>query len=190
MRSLTKAFLLGLALAVVFAPGQARAEGYVTPWVGTDLASETDNGRSVFGVTGGYMAAGLFGFEADFGYSPNFLGSSTEFGTNNAITLMGNFILGLPIGGTHGAGVRPFISGGLGLMRTHLAGGTVVNTSRSINEPGYDVGIGMMGFFNDHIGLRGDVRYMHMGQPSQGSGFDLEHGIFSYWRLAGGVTFR
>ena len=50
----------------------------------------------------------------------NFFGSSREFGNNYAITVMGNFILGVPIGGTHGAGVRPFLSGGFGLMRTHI----------------------------------------------------------------------
>ena len=191
MRGVTRACLVWAAVAVVSSPVQARADGYVTPWIGVNLASTTDSGNSAFGVTTGYMGAGVFGFEADFGYSPDFFGSTSEFGNITAIAVMGNFILGLPIGGTHGAGVRPFVTGGLGLMRTHIEGGTIVNVSRSSNDAGYDVGVGMMGFFNHHVGLRGDLRYLHMLQDTNlGSGVDFEPGKLHYWRLSGGVTFR
>lgn len=183
--------LFCLALAIVFASARTQADGYVTPWIGVNIASATDSGRGAFGVTSGYMGAGVFGFEADFGYSPDFFGSSREFGSNNAITAMGNFILGVPVGGTHGAGVRPYLSGGLGLMRTHIEGGGLVDVSRTNNAFGYDIGAGMMGFFNQHVGLRGDVRYLSaLEDVNRFGGIDLEPGRLHYWRVSGGVTFR
>ena len=191
MRSAMKACLFWAAATVVFAPVQARADGYVTPWIGANVASATGNGRGAFGVTTGYMGAGVFGFEADVGYSPDFFGSSDEFGSNTAITVMGNFIVGVPIGGTHGAGVRPFLSGGFGLTRTHIEGGTIVNVSRTNNLVGYDLGVGMMGFFNQHLGLRGEARYLRALQDTNpGSGVDFDPGRLRYWRVTAGVTFR
>jgi hypothetical protein len=176
---------------LVIAPTPVRADGYVTPWYGVNIASRTDEGRRTFGVTTGYMGAGVFGFEADFGYSPDFLGRDDEFGDNTAITMMGNFILGVPIGGTDGAGVRPFVSGGFGLLRTHSERGILVDLSRTSNEFCYDVGAGMMGFFSEHFGLRGDFRYVRtLDETIFGPGFDLDPGRLRYWRVSGGVTFR
>src|SRR4051812_7097236 len=63
------------AVAVVLAPATARADGYLTPWAGVTFANETDAGDRAFGVTTGYMGGGVFGFEADIGYSPDFFGS-------------------------------------------------------------------------------------------------------------------
>jgi opacity protein-like surface antigen len=190
MRSITKARLLWTAV-VVLVPVPVLADGYVTPWVGYSVTGKNDPGRGAFGAVAGYMGAGVFGFEADFEYMPDFFGSRREFGSNNAISAMGNFILGVPIGGTHGAGVRPFVSGGVGLMRTHIEGGALLDASRTNNAFGYNIGAGMMGFFNQHIGLRGDVRYTRtLDDTDRGSGVDLDPGRLRYWRVSGGVTFR
>ena len=187
MRRFTKACLL-LAAAVCI-PVQARAEGYVTPWIGAGGLSSADAGRTALGVAVGYMAAGIFGFEGDFGYAPDFFGLN-ELGKSSTITTAGNFILGVPFGGTEGAGVRPFVSGGLVLIRTHLESG-VLDVSRTNNGVGYNVGVGMMGFFSDHVGLRGDVRYLRSLQDTNlGSGIDFNPGKVRYWRVSAGVTFR
>ena len=118
-----KASLLVMVAAVLLVPVPARGDGYVNPWIGINLLDSTDSGRTAFGVTAGYMGGGVFGFEGDFGYSPEIFGSRVDLGDNTAIELMGNFILGVPIGGTHGAGVRPFVSGGLGVIRAAVPGG-------------------------------------------------------------------
>ncbi len=60
-----------------------------------------DNGRAGFGVTAGAMGGGIIGGEVDFGYSPSFFGTSSDFGNNSVINLMGNVIVGIPVGGTH-----------------------------------------------------------------------------------------
>lgn len=191
MRGAMKPWLLWAALVAVSVPDTARADGYVTPWVGLNVASATDPGRTALGVTAGYMAAGALGFEADVGYSPDLLGSTNPMTDSAAITVLGNFILGVPFGGTHGAGVRPFLSGGFGLTRARIESVRIINVSESINGFGYDVGFGMMGFFNQHVGLRGDVRYLHMlDDTSEGAPLGIELGRLHYWRVSAGLTFR
>jgi outer membrane protein with beta-barrel domain len=190
MRSPANVCLLCAVASIALAPAEVRAEGYVTPWIGLDVASTTDSGRGAFGVTTGYMSGGVFGFEADIGYAPDF-GPTGLFRRDSAITAMGSFILGVPIGGTEGPGIRPFVSGGFGIIRTHNEVGNVIEASRSNNAFDYSLGVGMMGFFNQHLGLRGDVRYVRMLQDTDLlGGIDLEPGRLQYWRVTGGVTFR
>lgn len=191
MREPIRASVIWIAVAVILLPVQARADGYAVPWVGVDFANSGDQGHNTFGVTTGYMAAGVFGFEADIGYSPEFFGLSDAPAPNTALTFMGNFIFGVPIGGTHGAGVRPFLSGGFGLLRTQRRLETNLTASAWSNEFCYDLGVGMMGFFNQHIGLRGDVKYLRALQDTdRASGTDFEPGKRRYWRVSAGLTFR
>lgn len=195
MRRAMKVFILSAAVALVAAPIQARAEGFVTPWVGANWGSgnNIDNGRAAFGVNAGGMGAGIIGAELAFGYSPSFWGTQNDFGNNSVIDLMGNIIVGVPIGGTHGAGIRPFVSGGIGLLRTQIDGGTLANVSSSNNMLGWNLGAGAMGFFNDHIGLRGDLRYTR-GFEDLNTGnnvIDLSgNNQLHYWRLQAGVVIR
>jgi outer membrane protein with beta-barrel domain len=190
MRGFTKACVVLAAAGVVLVPAPVRADGYVNPWVGVTGVSSSDTGQGAIGVTTGYMGAGVFGFEADFGYSPDFFGVNDSFVKRSAITITGDAILGVPIGGTHGAGVRPFISGGFGLMRTNSDRDTFFDVSPS-NGLCYDVGVGMMGFFAQHIGLRGDLRYFRtLNDVNRLSGFDFSPGRLRFWRVSGGVTFR
>jgi len=190
MRGITKACVVCAVAAIALAPAPARADGYFSPWIGVNAVDRTDEGHTTFGATMGYMGAGVFGFEADFGFSPNFFGGS-DLGLEktNGLTAMGNAIFGIPVGGTHGAGIRPFVTGGFGLIRTH--GETALDESRSSNDPGYNLGGGMMGFFSDHIGLRGDIRYFRTLQDLD-LGFDpnFTPGQLHFWRVSGGITFR
>jgi hypothetical protein len=190
MRGLTTSCVILTTVAIVGVPDEARADGYVTPWIAVNAVNETDDGHGGFGVTTGYMGAGVFGFEADVGYTSDVFGPS-QFGEGYAITAMGNAIFGIPIGGDHGAGVRPFVSGGLGLLRTHIDAGALVNLTQSNNAFAYNIGAGMMGFFNQHVGLRGEVRYVRALQDTnRGSGIDFEPGRLRFWRASVGVTFR
>jgi opacity protein-like surface antigen len=190
MRGVTIGCVLLTTAMLVSVPDEARADGYVTPWIAISAVSANDEGRGGFGVTTGYMGAGIFGFEADVGYMSDFFGLS-QFGDGYGITAMGNAILGIPIGGDHGVGVRPFVSGGLGLLRTHIDAGPLNDLTRSNNEFAYNLGAGMMGFFSQHVGLRGEVRYMRALQDTnRGSGIDFEAGPLRFWRASAGVTFR
>lgn len=183
------------AAAVILAPASARADGYVSPWAAVqfggkidELRSDVDRGRAAVGVTAGAMGAGIIGGEVDFGYSPSFFGTKNDFGSNTVIDMMGNIIIGVPIGGTSGGGVRPYVTGGVGLLRTQIDGGSVFRVSSSNNQFGWNIGGGVMGFFNDHIGLRGDVRYMRAFEGDLVNGLDL--GRLNFTRLSLGLVIR
>ena len=119
MRRAGKVLILTAAAALALSPVQARAEGYISPWVaanagtgfnGNNLGRSFDNGRAGIGTQVGAMGKGIIGGELDFGWSPSFFGTTNDFGNNSVIDVMGNLIVGIPIGGTHGAGLRPYVT--------------------------------------------------------------------------------
>jgi opacity protein-like surface antigen len=195
MRRAFKFIVASAAVAAICAPAPARADGFVSPWAAVQFGGRIDNvredvdrGRGAFGVTAGGMGAGIIGGEIDFGYSPSFFGTENDFGNNTVIDIMGNIIIGVPIGGTTGGGVRPYFTGGVGLLRSQIDGGTFFNVSSSTNEFGWNAGGGVMGFFNDHFGLRGDFRYMRAFSGDIVHGLDL--GKLNFTRLSIGVVIR
>jgi opacity protein-like surface antigen len=192
MKRVIKTLILASAAAAVLAPMQARADGFVIPWVGSAFGSNIQNGQAAVGVSAGAMGAGIIGGEADFGWSPSFFGNKSDFGNNTVLNLMGNLIVGVPIGGTRGAGVRPYVVGGVGLIRTQIDGGTIARVSSSNNMFGWDAGAGVMGYFSDHVGLRGDVRYLRATSDltTNVSSLDLGGNQLHFWRATIGVSFR
>jgi len=190
---------------MIFAtPAPAKAEGFVSPWIGVNFGTnpfvslkdgrDLDEGaRTSYGVTAGYMGAGIIGGEFDFGYSPSFFGDESDFGSNNVLTAMGNIIVGIPIGGTKGAGVRPYVTGGIGLIRTSY--GELLNFDAvSNNDFGYNLGAGIMGYFATHIGIRGEVRYFRTFEDDVFGDFgdlpNLNLGSFHFWRASIGVVIK
>jgi opacity protein-like surface antigen len=194
------------ALATVATPARASADWLFTPFLGANFGGNASFGdfddfddeferRVDFGGSLGWMGNGIVGFEADFGFSPNFFANTVgdgdfEFGDSNVTTLMANVIVGAPIGGQSGPGVRPYGSAGLGLIRTHVDGGELFN-DLSANDLGFNVGAGVHGFFNDTFGIRGDVRYFRSLQDNDAEDdFDLALSDFDFWRATVGLTIR
>jgi hypothetical protein len=188
MRRIVKVMILSAAMGLAYAPTPAHAEGYVNPWAGVNFGTDFRNGRGGFGVSAGGMGAGVIGGEATFGYSPSMFGTDNDFGNNTVIDVMANVIVGVPIGGQRGGGFRPYVTGGLGLIRTQIDGGTVFNVATSNNDFGWNLGGGAMGFFNDHVGVRGDIRYMRNFTGDVVNGLDL--GNFHFWRTSLGLVIR
>lgn len=141
------------------------------------------------------MGAGVIGWEVDFGWAPNFFEETTgagdfEFGDNNVTTLMGNVLVGIPVGGQSGPGIRPYATGGVGLIRSRIDGGDFFDDLSS-NDFGFNVGAGVHGFFTDNVGIRGDVRYFRSLEDNEPDDeFDLAISDFDFWRATVGVTFR
>jgi opacity protein-like surface antigen len=187
--------MFGLLLSAA----SARADGFVSPSVGVDfggnagttLRGAVNNSQRVnVGVDVGWMSAGVFGLEEDFSWAPNFFGSGgTTIDKTRVVTLMTNVIAGVPVGGQRGGGVRPYVSAGVGLLNQHVSTPTGVGDV-SENDFGFDAGAGVMGYFADHIGLRGDVRYFRSFQSTETNVVGLEVGHFSFYRAAIGVLFR
>ncbi len=171
-------------VGIVSSPTQAYAEGYLSPWAGVNFGNSQAEGKKTFGATAGYMGAGVIGGELDFGYSPNFFGEAIE---NHALTVMGNLIVGVPVGGTRGAGIRPYVTGGVGIIRTNVSGGLTSSTSNS--DLGFNAGAGVMGYFSDHVGVRGDVRYFRDLQDDSGP-LNIDVGAFHFWRASVGLVLR
>ena len=192
MKRVIKSLIISGAAAMILAPMQARADGFVTPWVGSAFGSNIQNGQTTFGVSAGGMGAGIIGGDADFGWSPSFFGTTSDFGNNTVMDLMGNLIIGVPLGGTKGAGIRPYVVGGVGLIRSQIDGGTLTRVSSSTNMFGWDAGGGVMGYFADHVGLRGDVRYLRATSDltTNVSRIDLNGDRLHFWRASIGVVLR
>ena len=192
MKNVIKYLFPAFAIALVLAPVQARADGFFVPWVGSAFGSNIRNGQTTVGVSAGSMGAGIVGGEADFGWSPSFFGNQSDFGHNTVMNLMGNVILGVPVGGQHGAGLRPYVVGGVGLIRTQIDGGTIAKVSSSDNMFGWDAGGGVMGYFSDHVGIRGDMRYLRATHELNTgvSSIDINGDRLHYWRASIGLVLR
>jgi opacity protein-like surface antigen len=193
-------------LASVATPRRASADWLFTPFIGWNFGGSANfinlgnfddefEQRVDFGASLGWMGAGAIGWEVDFGYSPNFFENTAgsgnfEFGDSNVTTLMGNVLVGAPIGGQHGIGFRPFAVGGVGLIRSKVSGATNFFDLTS-NDFGFNVGAGAIFFLGDNFGLRGDVRYFRSLQDNDpGNGTDLGLSDFHFWRVGAGATFR
>ena len=204
-RILMTASLVIMITAV--APAKASADWLFTPFIGMNFGgSATFNDafgdfedefekRATFGASLAWMGGGIAGFELDFGYSPNFFENTEgdgdfEFGDNNVTTIMANVVLGAPVGGQSGMGIRPYASGGIGIIRSQISAGDFFDDLNS-NDLGFNVGGGIAGFFTDNVGLRGDIRYFRSLQDNESDGdLDLALGSFRFWRGSVGVTFR
>lgn len=190
MRRASLLLVFIVAMMGIVVPTQARAEGYVSPWLGVNFGNDPANGRAAFGASAGYMGAGIFGAEFDLGYSPSFFGTESDFGNNSVLTGMANLIIGIPIGGTSGGGLRPYVTGGAGLIRSDV-NGILTSDSISNNDFGINAGVGVMGFFNNHFGMRGDVRYFrNVNDNSTDNNLNLDLGGFDFWRAYVGVVIR
>lgn len=170
--------------AIVMAGARAEAEGVFSPYIGSNFAGRTDKHSTPFGGSLGVIGSSGLGFALDVGYTPDSLVSGPSSG--NATTVMGNLVFAAP---PAGAGLRPYVSGGFGLMRMNVESvGEVFDVTR--NDFGVNAGAGLMLFATRSVGVRGDLRYFRSLQSADESfpGFDL--GDFDFWRGSVGVTFK
>jgi opacity protein-like surface antigen len=205
---------LALLAAFVIGPAKpASADWLLTPYLGfllagppntidIDTLDESFKERRTFGGAIAATGSGVFGFELDLSYTPSFFrleegGSSSDFLAvdSSLTTLMGNLVFAIPIGGSRGVGVHPYVTGGAGLMRADVQFESLF-TDISTNDFAINVGGGAHIFFSDAVGIRGDLRYFRGLERSSDEddlgfldpGFALED--FDYWRATIGVTFR
>ncbi len=217
---LNRMSLVRTCLALLFvgiAASPARADWFLTPFFGVvfggaanqfstrDLDDKFEQ-RVNFGASFGYRTNGIVGFEVDYSVAPNFFqytggtGNFDLFDLDSSVqTLMGNVVLAIPIGGSTGAGVQPYVAAGLGTIRTQLRSESDVFDDITSNDSGFNVGGGAHFFLGTHVGLRADVRYFRgfesiddedpiEDNPFFDQPFATE--VFNFWRGTLGVTFR
>jgi hypothetical protein len=183
-------------------PTKASADWLFTPFLGSTYGGSADVGgpdeafkdeferKLNYGASLAWLGGGVMGFEVDFGYSPNFFGVSDDdsginfVGDGNVTTLMGNLVVSAPLGG-----VRPYASGGIGVIASRVDDADNFFDKASSQNLGLDAGAGVM-FLAGNVGLRGDIRYFRSMSDDDPDGIDLNLGDFRFWRGTVGVTFK
>ena len=151
--------------AITLAPVPAHADVLFVPFFGVNFGGDSgkefteafDTSQYNWGASIAFMGGGVFGFEGDFGFSPDFYGK-TELGGSSAFTATGNLVLGIPFGGQSGFGVRPYGLVGAGVLKSASDFGTDVAEIDDSNMT-WSAGGGVLVFFGTSAGIRFDVRY-------------------------------
>ena len=185
-------------------PAPASADWLFTPFVGMNWGGAATFGdfgdygdeferRGTYGASLTYAGGGVMGFEIDFGWAPNFFENTTgesdfEFGENNVTTFMANLTFG---GGQPGGGVRPYVTGGAGLIKIRATHARDLFDVQS-TDWGFNLGAGIAGFFSDNAGLRMDLRYFRSLKDDEPGDDDLDVGLsdFRFWRGSVGLMVR
>jgi len=167
-----RALALLAALFSVASARSAAAQGFIAPTLGynfggdsgclTALDCESKNWN--FGASLGALGS-IVGFEAEFTYEDQFIGS-TPTSKTSVLTFMGDFMLAPKI-----TIVQPYVLAGAGLIKTTLK--PVAGGDESDNNFGWNVGGGLIVYFNRHFGVKGDIRYYHAFDALSILGFDL-----------------
>jgi len=178
---------LSIALAalfiVLFTTTAARAEVTLTPFIGSLFKGDLPDAKTDYGASLTFMGAGIFGGEVWGNYAPSFDPGAKQAG------LMGNIIIGIPIGGDSGKSFKPYVTAGMGLFRVQAKASDFDDRITS-NDFAYNLGGGVMAYFNDHIGLRADLRYLRTLRDDTGDNQFLKPGDLNFWRWNIGPSFR
>jgi hypothetical protein len=178
------AALAALLLVITSAP--ARAEGFLTPFIGENFggdsascAGQTDcrPKRTTYGVSVGAMGPSV-GFEEDLGFAKNFFGAAP--GTENSVfSAMSNLLF-------FGASSRTqlYTVSGVGLVRANVS---LNHTSVHSSGLGYDLGGGVNGIVRKHVAIRLDIRHF---KTFKDINVPLFNEKLSFWRASVGLTLK
>ena len=189
----TTAAILTLFFLIPAAP--ARADVVLTPYVGSLFGGDLPDGKPAYGATAAFMGGGIFGAEIGFNYTPKFVPGTAIHDDVAQASLMGNLIVGIPIGASDQGGghVRPYITGGAGLFRQTAKQSDFFDRINS-NDFAVNFGGGIMAFFTEHVGIRGDIRYFRtLTDSNDGGGFnDVDFGLgeLNFWKFDVGAAFK
>jgi hypothetical protein len=177
-----------LTLLISFAgAAPAAAQGFVGATFGYNFGGDSgcpevsncEDKNLNWGVSVGALG-GLFGFELEFAQIPEF--RDTLGSDSSVTTVMGNLMLAPKFGP-----VQPYGTVGLGLIKTDAE--LTDGSDEGDNSLGWNVGGGLLGFFGDHFGIRGDIRYFHAFEALELLGFSPDTKI-DYGRFSGGVVVK
>jgi opacity protein-like surface antigen len=180
------------ALLGIVAPSTVHAQGFIAPSFGYNFSGDagcrtaTDCTNKNWNWGGSIGALGsIVGFEFELTYEGEFTGDrSTE--ASAVTTLMGNLMLAPRI-----AIVQPYGIAGIGAIRTKVETG-IADSSESENQIGWTIGGGLIIFLQQHVGLKGDLRYYHSFEALDLLGIDLgrNENRIDFGRAGFGVVFK
>ena len=184
---------------LVAVPTPASAQWFLTPFIGAKFAGETllvdlDEGASntklTFGGIVGRIDDGVLGIEADVGYTPRFFERSSGLlvARSHVLTVMGNVVISMPREVT-GDSLRPFFSGGAGLMRVRIDDVVADVLPVSSNLFAINVGGGATGRLTALTSLRFELRYFK-SSTNESEDVVRPGTSLSFWRAGVGLTLR
>jgi hypothetical protein len=202
------------ALLIFSVPSTARAEWQFTPFIGYTFKATstfvdfdpdpdrvaTDQTRINFGGAVRLIGDSPFGAEVYYVHTPGFFDPKQQFNIPLPVVLesrtyavMGNIVLATPRNWNR-YGLRPSLSGGIGLMHASEEDQLQVIRYR-VNLLGMNVGGGAVGFVSDHVGVRFDLRYFRniKGVPQDDLEFPVTVGQpvrLRYWTIGFGVVIK
>ena len=187
-------------LVMAWTAAPALAQWVATPYLGMNLAGDTEFRRGGPGGSVGYFGRWL-GFEFDVQrYHHFFKDKNVDLVPNNcapgvdppcidlntdAWGLMGNVVA--PIR-NKGAKWRPYGTAGLGVIHAWIEGpGDQYNIGQ--NNLAFNVGGGVIYSLNNRVGLRGDMRYFRafVDESKREGGYFKDYG---FMRATFGITFE
>lgn len=184
----------------------ASADWHVTPFIGVTVGGSTtffspedeDTGREfgtahrVLGASVSRVTGAALGLEALVIHVPGIF-DRKESGrllviSSRSTALMGNVIVSIPRK-WNAYGLRPFVSGGLGLLNVSQTQLLDALSFRR-NVLGYNVGGGATGPLSERTGIRFDARYVSYLKSGEAVGFSIDAERLSYWTLSVGYMIR
>lgn len=195
-----------IVLLWLLSPAPAAADWQVRPFIGFTFGGATTfvdpekaigTQNAVIGVSGGWLGE-IFGLEADFGRAagffqsdqpPDLVAAEPDLLSSAVTTLTGNVVMALPAR-MAGYGLRPYFSGGAGLMHIDTVGQLqIFEVHRTL--PALSLGGGVTGFVTNRVGLNWDIRRL---STLRGEGETLGNSLgreqLSFWRATMAVALR
>lgn len=155
-----------------------------------DLEDVAGKPNLAIGVSAVFLGD-VFGTEVEIADAPGFFESDGKrlVRGSRVTTLTGNFVVAVPRRLTEYS-LRPYVVGGAGLMRVRTTTTfNVFDVSRVI--PAFDVGIGVVGFLTNRIGVSWDVRRFQSIDHNAGkAGVSFDDEQLSFWRATMAVALR
>jgi len=184
------AFCTSLVVLTLGVPAPSAAQSFISPLVGYDFGDDsscptiTGCEDKNLNIGAGIGTLGSFvGFELDISYAKDFFGAAPGF-SSSVLTLMSDVIVGPQIGP-----VRPYVTGGVGLIKSHVSAEAASLLDSSNNDFGWNIGGGAMVFLGEHIGVRGDIRHFHAFQNLDILGFGLSDTKLDFGRASAALVF-
>jgi len=198
--ALRRAILHGLMLVALAAPASAQ-DIFAVPYLGVKFGGDTsiydlefaaETKAFTAGASVVVLGDGIFGYEADFAFVPNFFQNESSEPLvkpgSYVLDLTGGVIFALPEGVT-GGGLRPYAVLGVGLISAQSADILEIFQIRR-TVPAFKIGIGAQALLlTNNVGIRFDLRHVRSFTSDDGSLSRVNRRI-SYSRLTVGLLLR
>ena len=195
------ALVIGLLLAAA-APASAQTDFFVVPFIGikfggstsiVDLELAAGKKKLVLGVAARVINNSILGYEVELGNIAGFFQNEEEARLQPLVKpgsyvtdLTGSIVLSLPPGFT-GGGLRPYVTGGGGMIHAEAEDFLEVFQVRR-TVPAIVLGGGATGLVTNNVGVRFDVR--HLRSLSKDASFGLVGRRIAYSRFTIGLLLR